>query len=184
MDTDKLITDNIGLVYAQLKRFNRLNDDDAYEYAVEALINAARTYDDSKSVKFSTYAMACIYNGIAMYLRKLRKTSREVSYDAEVPDTDMTLRDILPDNGPTPDEIYLDKELHYIVRVAIERVLREFTNKTSVDIIEYWRDTGFTARQAEIAAALGIAQPTVSRALSAFKYRIKCELEGYVCGNK
>ena len=182
MDTDKLITDNMGLVYAQLKHFNRLNDDEAYGWAVEALINAARTYDDSKSVKFSTYAMACIYNGIAMYLRKMRKKQREVSYDAEVPDTDVTLRDIIPDSGPTPDEIYLEKELQYVVCKAIDKVLSEMSNQTSVGIIEYWRDTGFTARQADIAAALGIAQPTVSRALSAFKYRIKCELEGYVCG--
>ena len=183
MDTDKLITDNMGLVYAQLKRFNMLNDDDAYGYAVDALINAARSYDDSRSVKFSTYAMACIYNGLAMYMRTVRKRRHEISYDVEVRDTDLTLRDLLPDTGPMPDELYLDKELHVMVRKAIDKVLSEFTNKTSVDIIEYWRDTGFTARQADIAAALGIAQPTVSRALSAFKYRIKCELEEYVCGN-
>lgn len=181
MDADKLIIDNMGLVYAQLKRFNRLNDDEAYSWAVEALIKAARSYDDSRSVKFTTYAMACIYNGIAMYLRKVRKYQREVSYDAEVPGTDLTLRDMLTDTGLTPDELYLEKELYEAVRKAITKVLSEATNDTLVDIVEYWQSTGFTAKQADIAEALGIAQPTVSRALSAFKYRIKCELEGYLC---
>ena len=89
MTIEQLIQDNTGLVYKQLHKFNKAFDDDAVSYAFEALWRAAKTYDESKGAKFSTYASVCIYNEIALYLRKEQQRLKldVVSYDNPIEDS-------------------------------------------------------------------------------------------------
>lgn len=184
MDLEKMIVDNMGLVYHQLHRFNRAYDDEAYSHAVEALMKAAYTYDTDKNVKFSTYASTCIYNAIAMYLRTMHNRNKlltVVSFDEPLfgSDDDTTYGDAIEDNSMTPDELCISKETCAVVNKAFDKVLSETTNKTTRRVAEYWRSTDYTASQMEMSVCLGISQPTVSRALSAFKHKLKLELEGY-----
>lgn len=181
MDTEALIVDNIGLVYHMLHKFNKAYDDEAFSYAMEALMKAAITFDESKHIKFSTYASVCIYNGINYYMRKLyREDNIEiVSMEAPISDNpDLTVADTICSED-TPERTLLRSELNTVVRDAIAKVLSETTNRKAVEAIEYWRSTDFTASQCEIAKYVGVAQPTVSRFISVFKYKMKLELEGY-----
>lgn len=182
MDTEALIVDNVGLVYKQLHRFNMAYDEEAFSYAMEALMSAARTYDTSKGVKFSTYASVCIYNGIMQYIRVVNKARRleTVSYDEPIPEMpDLLLIETLG-SDETPDQQLLADELKNRVRQAIKKVLAETANPKAVEAIEYWWSTDFIAQQGDIAARLGVSQGAVSRYLSAFKYKVKLELEDYL----
>ncbi len=181
-DLDNLIADNMGLVYAQLYRFNKINDDEAFSYAMEALMNAAKTFDASKGFKFSTYATVCIYNAVGCYLRTLNKKRQlhlvsyyEIIEGAE----DLQVIDTLASDELSPEEAMLKEELLKHVRKAFSKVLYETTNPTAKKIIEYWAAHDFEASQTDMAKALGIAQPTISRALSAFKHKMRLEMEEY-----
>ena len=90
MDINKLIEDNMGLVYKQLHRFNLAYDADSFSFAMEGLMNAAKTYNTKRNIKFSTYASACIYNAIMQHLRSQSKQRQinVVYYDDPMNDTD------------------------------------------------------------------------------------------------
>ena len=183
MDIDKLIVDNMGLVYHQLHKFNRAYDDDAYSCAVEALIKAANTYDDSKSVKFATYASVCIYNGIAYYLRGLNKKRKlEVVYfsDEVSPGSDITYADVLHSDALPSDEIMLEERNASIWKV-FDKAYNELTNGVPRTIIRLWRESDFTMNQSQLAKEAGVTQSYVSRVLNAFKHKIKKELEDCLC---
>lgn len=182
MDVNKLIQDNMGLVYKQLHKFNRANDDDAYCYALAALGNAAMTYDSGKNIAFSTYATVCIYNGIAMYLREEARDKKlqVVYYDERVDDTDdITFADIIaaPD---TVESEYLRKELSEKIWEAFDKVYNSLPNEKSKQVVRIWREHDFRIQQSKIASITGISQAHVSRTLSVFKHKLKKELEEYL----
>ena len=182
MDINKCISDNMGLVYKQLHRFNRAYDDDAFSHALEALSNAARTYDESKSVAFSTYASVCIYNKIAWYLREEARVKLQViSYEEPAIDgTDVRLVDTLADPEATEDNI-LKNELYDNLWRAFDIVYNSLPNDVSKQIIALWRESEFTASQTVLAQNTGVSQAHVSRTLSAFKHKLKKEMEEYLC---
>ena len=79
----KLVTDNIGLVYYWIEKFDRTKNsiqyDEHFSNGTLGLIKAALTYEASKKVAFSTYATRCIYNEILQGIRRERKLDKEVS---------------------------------------------------------------------------------------------------------
>ena len=183
MDINKLIEDNMGLVYKQLHRFNLINNDDAFSFALEALSKAAQTYDDSKSVKFSTYATTCVYNAIAWYLRESARHSKyqPLSYDEPLTDDSSATFVDMFNTASSPESEYLTKELYEYLWRAFDKVYSELPNDTAKQIISAWKESSFTASQTEIANSLAVSQAHVSRALSAFKHKLKKEMEGYLC---
>ena len=183
MDTNEFIKKNMGLVYLQLHKFGRANDDEAYSCAVDALVRAIETYDSSKGSKFATYASVCIYNAIGCYLRGLAKkhTLTIVSYDDPIyPGSDQTYLDILQDDRGVADDL-LKQELYRKLWEAFDKAYAELTSEQARLTIDRWKATEFTATQTEIARSVGLSQSYVSRVLSAFKHRIKIELEEYLC---
>lgn len=182
-DIDRVIEDNIGLVYAQLHKFNRAYDDDAYSYALEALWNAAKTYDASQGVAFSTYASVCIYNGIAGYLREQLRESKKETVSLEEPvteDAEISLADVLR-ISITPETVLLERELNDVIWKKFHKVLSSLTNDNTIRIIEIWKSSGFKAKQHDIATELNLSQSQVSRTISAFRYKLKKEMEDYLC---
>ncbi len=182
MDVNKLIQDNMGLVYKQLHKFNRANDDDAYCYALAALGKAAMTYDSSKNVAFSTYATVCIYNGIAMYLREEAKDKKlqVVSFDEPVDDTEgLNFADMIA-APETVESEYMRKEFYEKLWQAFYVVYNSLPNERSKQVIRMWRESDFRMTQSNIANATGISQAHVSRTLSVFKHKLKKELEEYL----
>ena len=183
MSIDKLLADNMGLVYKQLHKFNRAYDDDAFSAGFEALYRAATTYKKSKGVAFSTYATTCIYNGIAHYMRdEANRLKKEVplSFETLVSDGDnVTLGDILSDDV-TPETECLKKELYAVLWQKFDEVVASFNNKTAENLLYTWKEYGFNITQSELAAIVGISQAYVSRTLSAFKHKLKKEMEEYL----
>ena len=58
---EKLILDNINLIYMVLKRYNLYNQlDEYYDIGMIGLVKGANTYSGDKGYKASTYLTSCI----------------------------------------------------------------------------------------------------------------------------
>ncbi len=68
---DRLVEDNLGLVRMAVKRYRGfgVEDEDLMQIGSMGLIKAARDFDESKQVQFSTYAVTKIIGEIKTYLR-------------------------------------------------------------------------------------------------------------------
>lgn len=71
IEEDKLVTENMGLINMSVKRYLGFGVDyeDLFQIGAVGLIKAARGFDASKNLKFSTYAVAKIMGEIKTYLR-------------------------------------------------------------------------------------------------------------------
>lgn len=83
---DKLIEDNIGLVWSVVKRFKNRGVDleDLFQIGSIGLIKAVDKFDSSYDVKFSTYAVPMIMGEIKRFLRddgmiKVSRSLKELS---------------------------------------------------------------------------------------------------------
>lgn len=172
MDIEQIIQDNIGLVYKQLHKFNVANNEDAYSYAIEALWNAAKTFDPNTGYKFSTYATTCIYNGIMMYFRVSEDKIDCVSCD-ECNEDGFSLLDSLvatPDcDNKRIERLY---ELFYSVADSMPK-------ESHTKIVRAWIDSNFEARQRELAIEFDVTQAAISRTLGIYKNKLKQELEDF-----
>lgn len=90
------------------------------------LIKAVNTFDTSKNVKFSTYAIKCIDNEILMFLRKSKKYVNDVSFNQSLgldkDGKELTLEDILISNNYDLVSEYENKEIYAIVRQIVEEL--------------------------------------------------------------
>lgn len=73
-EQEKLVTDNMGLVYHIAKVLNAAQDEDLIQDGMVALCKAANTYCAGRGVKYSTYAYRCVRNEM---LTSIRRTSEE-----------------------------------------------------------------------------------------------------------
>lgn len=68
---EKLILDNINLIYMVLKRYNLYNQlDEYYDIGMIGLVKGANTFSEDKGYKVSTYLTSCITYEILNYKRK------------------------------------------------------------------------------------------------------------------
>jgi RNA polymerase sigma factor (sigma-70 family) len=182
-DINDIISDNLGLVYSQLKRFELLHDQDAESAAYEALYNAVKTYDSNSSTKFSTYAICVIANALRMILRSRRnkKQLSVVSYNEtyDCDDDEKSFVDIMTD-GESIEDIMLRAELRGEIYKALKNVYHELNEGTVKKVFVMWYKSDFKILQRDMAAALGVSQPSVNRALGIIKYKIRQELEDYL----
>jgi RNA polymerase sigma factor (sigma-70 family) len=180
---EKVIADNMGLVYKQLYKFNLVQDENAFSFAMEGLMSAAKTYNKEKGFAFSTYATSCIYNAIAQYTRSLNKKRKldVISYDVIVDEeAETTFKDLLPDTK-TLEDVVLKQELYTVLMDKFYKCLDAIDNSAHVSVIQVWQESDFTATQTEISNEVGLSQSQVSRVLSTFKYRLRKEMEDYLC---
>ena len=181
---DKIIKDNAGLIFAQLKRLNIMHDPEAQSIGYEALWNAAMTYDESKDYKFSTYATCCIYNALCSYIRTLNKKRQleVVSYNSIAYQEDGTKHEYLEllstDIVDTEQEL-LQKELYCTLNRAIQISYDRLTNPKHKAVIKVWRDAEYNISNKEVATAVGVSQPYVNQIINTFKNSIKKIMEGY-----
>lgn len=183
-DINKEIENNMGLVYKQLYRFHLTKDDEALSLGMEALWHALETFDAAKNFQFSTYASVCIYNALGRYVRHLnRKRQLDViSYNSIVEGQGDTteFEFFLGDLTDDPEKRILLAELGKVA----EQIIHEEYNKLSGNarlVIGMWIASDYKVKQTELAKETGIPQATISRYLSAFKYKLKVRLEDYLC---
>ena len=87
--TDELVKQNLGLVGLVLKGIVKENQDrdDLFQIGSIGLIKAAQSFDESKKIKFATYACQCIQNEILMEFRRQGGKSRNaptLSFEAPI----------------------------------------------------------------------------------------------------
>lgn len=175
---EKVIEDNMGLVYMQLHRFQLAYNEDAISYAMEALFKAAKSFEEGKGLQFSTYAMACIYNGIQMYFRDIGKKRIEC-----VPMEDFTNEhgDVFVPSRSFKVCSAEDECTHQSTCSIYDAVYRVYDNfkgsEKARKAVLLWIESDFTLTTIELAERADYSQPSVSRALNAFRIKLKEELD-------
>ena len=159
----RLAADNIALVTVALQKYGRmgLEYDDAFQIGAMGLMRAAAHYDETRGVKFSTYAMRCIKMALGTDLRKRMAVRRgggvsPLSLDAPCARWNgLTLGDLLRAKDNVERQ-QLEGEL----LTAFEKELALHPERPAQIARMFWLE-GQTQR--EIAAALGIMPQTVHR---------------------
>lgn len=101
-DREQKIIDNMGLVHYVLHKYFPLyiDNQDNIQNGYVGLIKAVDSFDESTGNTFSTYASRCIFNEIAMDLRRRNKYAKDISLHAVLAEGDtrddpLTIEDIL-----------------------------------------------------------------------------------------
>lgn len=180
-DINDKIASNAGLIFKQLNKFNLAKDPEAESIGYEALYNAILTYDQSKSVQFSTYASVCIYNALGSYVRTQNKQRQleVISYNNVAYTEDGTEHEFV-DFISAPSDVeqdYMKKELHRLVREEFQKQYDMLTNEKHKSIISLWRDSEYEASMVSIAKQVGVSQPYVSQVINSFKFNLRKRLE-------
>lgn len=180
-DIDKTIADNVGLIHAQLYKFNLAHDPEAESIGYEALYNAICNYDSSKGTKLSTVATVYIYNALGSYVRTLnaKRQIPTISYN-NIAYTDDSDEHEFIDLLPACEDVegtYIRKEVGRYAMEVFDKMYDKLTNERHKAILAVWKVSEFTAQTKEIAKQVGVSQSYVSQVINNFKYTLKKELE-------
>lgn len=172
---DKLILDNQRLVYHTYEKLSKTdlvlkNKADLISEGMIGLIKAADSFDETKGCKFSTYAASCIRNAMLMYIRKVNKYwQKEVSIFSPIgTDEDggqVCYADVLCDENADVEQ----QSKSVLLQSKIESLPYQDREIMQAVISGY--------KQKEIAAMLGLGQPTVSRRIKSIERKMKKELK-------
>jgi len=82
VDREKLVTDNINLIYHVMKKMGILSQqDEYYDAGVIGLIRAAKKYDPSTGYKFSSLAAKYIKHQILREIQERKTSNRRINYE-------------------------------------------------------------------------------------------------------
>ena len=141
------------------------------------LIKAVKTFNKSKNIEFSSYAIRCIDNEILMFLRRLKKNQICDSLDETIAcDTDgkeLKLEDTISDKLDIVEE-YEKKETYQIIREIVKE-LPDRDRKIIMLHFGFYNDKIYMQR--EIADIMSISQSQVSRLITQIVKRIGGQLK-------
>lgn len=156
---ERLIIENEALVYHVLKQMHLYSQlEDYYDVGMIGLCKAAKTFDNSKGSKFSTYACICIRNTILMDIRDQKRQCDYYSISLQTPvggeKDEILLEDTISDYELEVD--ILNKE----EKMALIESIRKLDNddRQMIDLY-FWKEM----TQKEIARCLKMSQANVSR---------------------
>lgn len=95
-----IIKQNYGLIVSQALSFSPKSKDQLDEYIQVgslAMMRAAKNFDESKNIKFSTFAYNCISNAIKNYIKKNKRCEEQLRIPIEY-NLSINFEEILPDN--------------------------------------------------------------------------------------
>ena len=116
-DRNRLIEENLNLVWFTLRKYYpRMCDieetEDLFQIGCLGLIYAADTYDDAKSIAFTTYAVGCIRTYISHEfsgrMTQKRSLMKKVSTEDLIYDGDKEISELLSDNRYCPENGWYD----------------------------------------------------------------------------
>jgi len=149
---EKLVNDNEKLAYKVAHKFTpkiMVDFEDIKQMALIGLYKAAKGFDDSKGVKFSTFAFRVMSNEVLQEMRKFKRTSEsleememEVTYEEKY---DHTMDSI---------KVYLDEQEYQIVCFTMD---------------------GYN--QKEIANEIGLGQSQISRVYIRAKDKVRSVID-------
>lgn len=168
-DREQKIIDNMNLVhYIVHKHFPQyITNQDVIQNGYVGLIKAVDSFDESTGNTFSTYAARCIFNEIAMGLRRQNKYEKDISLNTVLAKSDkrddpLTIEDILMyEDDYTP--IYIQE----FVRCLDER---------EIVILKYLLDGD---SQVEVSNQLGMTRSNICRIVKKMRSKWKeCRYKG------
>lgn len=161
----KLVEDNLNLVYFYIHRYKLPVDDSDIGYI--ALCKAAKTYDESKGAKFSTYAMFCIQNAYRLNHRKSKYKENELTMPViTLPDGNET--DLA---SYTPDIIY--DTIACYNRLEFTNNLKEYINSLNELDKDIFMSVLAKEKQDSLAKRVKLSQSYVSRKVKRLRDKFK-----------
>lgn len=145
---EEFINNNIGLVInTVLNKFMNADCDKDELVAVGCLglIKAVDTYDIAKGNEFSTYARSCIYNEIITFLRKLKNSSKVLSFDDlfwndishDEEDTSIKLENMIS-SGADVEEEYVRKTYNEIQLRLLQQSMECLSDRNREIVMLYF----------------------------------------------
>lgn len=188
-NTQKLIEDNIGLVGKVIsdKRlysfYSQADTEDIYQCGCLGLCKAAELFDESKGVKFATFAYRVIHNSIRTHYKNNQKHDDLVRLDKEIYSSDggiaTTQGDLLVDNSLSASvEIStISSTMLPVLLEIIDEIINDEHNHTRRLTYIMWRDRGFKAQVgSEIAKELGVTRAITCKNINMFKEKLAKKL--------
>lgn len=164
---------NMPLVWYVVNRYAgaTMERDELYSAALFGMAQALSAYDETRGIRFSTFAIVCMNRAILGVLRAYRKRGPDISYESQIcsPSDGDEIRYgsfvcVTTIRCATPDDI----ATKIVVREFIERL-----PERSKEILQL-RMGGM--RQKEIAERIGLSQPQIGRLLADMRDRLWKEL--------
>lgn len=178
-----VIVYNLRLVLFRLsKRFvySSLDREDLLSAGSLGLLKAVDSYDISKGVEFTTYAIKCIDNAIINYLNANNKYINNLSIDDAIyynkEGKEIKLVETLMDDKDIEEE-YIEKEIYKILRQLIEELSER--DRTLIKMTFGFYDDNLYS-QKEIAAIMNIPQSTFSEIKNRSLKKIRTKLTNEV----
>lgn len=162
IEQEELVLKNRRLVYYLVNRLDVAPSDydDIVSIGTIGLIKAAATFDQSKNIKFATYAAQCINNEIFMHFRKKKAYINDISLDNPIYNdgeaSETTLGDMIPNSNEDFTERIAETE-DFIKCISIILNLLEQRDR----VVMLYTIAGTS--QKAIAKMLNISQSYVSR---------------------
>ena len=143
------------------KKINPCDYDDLLQIGTIGLTKAVMTFDETRQVKFGTYAARCIENEINMYFRKNKNDMRNVSLNEPLNEDGsgnvLTLEDVLFDESESNfTEIFQHREM-------LEKIIRMILNCFSARDRNIFLFSIGGSLQRELANKFNISQSYISR---------------------
>ena len=143
-DTDRLVEENIGLIYMVLKRFkNRGRDmEELFQVGAEGLTKAAARFEPDRGYAFSTYAVPMIIGEIQRFIRDdgMVHISRKIKEDARKIAVVREQLEKTDSNGISVEKIAENTGLSkqdIIIAMEAENPTTNIENESVIDFIEY-----------------------------------------------
>lgn len=143
-DTDRLVEENIGLIYMVLKRFkNRGHDmEELFQVGAEGLTKAAARFEPDRGYAFSTYAVPMIIGEIQRFIRDdgMVHISRKIKEDARKIAVVREQLEKTDSNGISVEKIAENTGLSkqdIIIAMEAENPTTNIENESVIDFIEH-----------------------------------------------
>jgi len=169
-ERDKLILENLGLIYKCIQNFHSqyISDDEfetLYYYGILGLMRGIDSYDETKSAQ-STYYYACIKNEMIQYIRSKELHKEKINhihkYSIDSPikeDSNLFLKDIIPST---------EKFEHTIENnICVEKIIKFLEERYSkIDVVIFMLHFGLcgslSMSEAEISELFNMSRKTIS----------------------
>lgn len=175
--SEEFIKQNIKLVISRIRKKFRNHieiQDELISIGLLSLLKSIQNFDLNKGYEFSTYAAIYIDYAIINFLKEKKlKDEKEISIDANIFQTDLTLGDVLKSEVDIVAD-YETKEEYAEIRNIVETLpLKE---KIIIKLYFGFID-GVTHSQREIAQEINLSQSHVCRIINKTLKEIKNHLE-------
>lgn len=172
-EIEKKVLENERLIhyFLQRKAINPSHYDDWFQIGRIGLIKAAMTFDETKDIKFSTYAGRCINNEINMHFRKIKNDMKNVSLNEPINDDDsenaLTMSDVVCDYATSNFADMIEQREN--IERAIDIILNSFSIRDKIILLLSLGNV----KQKVIAERFGISRSFASRIVTKSHKRLK-----------